>query len=229
MKSRFRLKLEYKGASRDSLTWSRLREWVDALGATLKSECDVDPDQVVPIEVGDGCVAIELVGPRGIGASLRKVASKPLSADTPLAQVAKSNAAVISIATARGSFKPLTIAEPVPRPKPVPVHSRSSLVVFVERVGGGEPKVTLVLPNGDRWSVSCSEDLVRKLGPHVYNEVRASFEVVIDGATGQVMRRTIVSFEPIVVAMRPPITIPDEPRPGLEFASLEDFLEARHG
>ena len=194
--SRIRVKFEYDGASPSTLRWTQMREMIEAIVEAVHNTApDVDADAIIPLEVRPGSVAFAMKAPENINDALTRLAARPIDRDAPkLLAVAKKYKAQISVASHRGRWRPLQIA-PSPT-EHTTITSTSSYIVFVENLGGAEPRVRLRLPNDEMWSATATEELVLALGPHIYREVRASLRSKFDAATLEPRSRELIAFEP---------------------------------
>lgn len=224
-----RVKFEYEGASPGALKWSQMRAMVDAIAEAVHNVApELDADDIIPVEVKAGSVEFAMQAPAKTSAALAKLAKRPLNGAAPaLKALARSLGADVYVAGARSEWKALSFEEPVQRLKSR-ISSTSSYVVFVEDIGGADPRVRLKLPNDDMLIAKADEEVIQKLGPYIYREVRATIHTEFDAETMKAISRRLVAFEAFEPLRLPKIVIPSAPDEDLEFKSVAEFLESRH-
>lgn len=226
---RVRVKFDYEGASPRTLKWSQMRAMVEAIAeAVHNASPEVDVDDIVPVEVKAGSIEFEIQAPARTSAALTKLSKTPLNGAAPkLKALVRELGAEVYVAGQRSAWRALSFEESVLRVKSR-IASTSTFVVFVEDIGGADPRVRMRLPNDEVLIAKADEDVILKLGPYIYREVRATLRSEFDAETMEPQTRRLLAFEPFELMKAPSLVIPQEPAEELEYKSVREFLEARH-
>lgn len=228
MKPRVRVKFKYKGARPSSLRWSQLKEMVEAIGEAVGHVApDIDPDEIVPVDIGKGSIAIDFQAPPKTAAALRKLAKRPLNGTAPkLRALARRLGAQVFVAGTKGAWQELSFTEPERGSQPRLV-STTSYVAFLEDIGGADPRIRLRMPNDEQMVVKASHDDVIALGPFIYQDIRVKMTIEMEPTTGRVVARRMVGFEAFEHHPAPRLVLPEKPVEGLEFSSVAELLASR--
>jgi len=189
---------------------------------------DIDVDEIIPVAVEGGSVAIEFQTPTHTSAALGRLTRKPVDGTAPkLRSFARANKAEVFVAGPRSDWKAVEFEDPdrsvVPR-----IKATSSYVAFVEGVfGSSDPQVRLKLPNDESFTAHAEEDLVRRVAPFLFTEIRAKLAMELDARTGRVLSRTLVGFEPFELQEVARPVFPPKPIEGLGFDTVAAFLAER--
>lgn len=228
MKPRVRVKFKYKGARPSNLRWSQLKEMVDAVAEAVHQIApEIDTDEIIPVDIHPGSVAIDFQAPPRTGNALRLLARRADNAAAPKLKALVSRlGAQVYVAGARGQWAEVNFkeSERVRQPRLV---STTSYVAYLEDLGGADPRIRLRLPNDEQLIVKASEEDVIKLGAFIYRDIRAKMTIEMEPSTGRVLSRRLVSFEPYEHRPVSRLVLPDKPADGLEFASVADLLASR--
>lgn len=228
MKPRVRVKFKYKGARPGNLRWSQLKEMVESVAEAVQHVApDIDPDEIVPVDVSAGSVAIDFQAPPRTGDALRRLAKQPLNGTAPrLRALVRTLGAHVFIASARGAWKELSFKEPERGRQPRLVAT-STYVAYLEDLGGTEPRIRLRMPNDELVIARATREDVIALGAFIYQDVRVKLTIEMEPATGRVLSRKLVNFEAFEHQPAARLVLPEHPAEGLEYSSVAELLASR--
>lgn len=174
-----KLKLEIPGKTLESLTWPEFRDFMDSFSRALKA---MNPDSdvvgsMLPVSLQEGSISAAIQTSPTVKGSVNKLRKGPTRKWTHQMHdetrsfyryLADHNADLYSIDT-RKEVK-FVIPEMVQSTETI--SGRTEQIVYIERIGGMEPRVTIRLFDGSKISCRTHDDVLKGLGAYIWDYVK---------------------------------------------------------
>lgn len=190
-RSRLTLSIEYEGATPREFKWSELKAFIDAFQRALRA---LGPDQnfdyVIPVAIREGSVTTVIEGP-AMSKIFNRLKEGPKRTWTsleregcdPLYKFLESREA-----TLKGGFRgPLRPVKTPQKKVSKTYKGTTELIVFIQKVGGENPKVHVRMRDGQLRVFSIDSDLIPKVGSMIWTDVRIRGKATWDKGTNALL------------------------------------------
>ncbi len=204
--STVRFKVEYEGAKLETLRFSELKAFVEALAAAMKVfDPTIDPDRIVPVRLSGGSHVYDIHAPSGMAKFVngltkdrRRWTHTHARAMRLLQDFARRRDATILAASVRGKFRPIIFPTDGSAPfiGASVYRNVSRVLAYVERSGGAEPTAQLLFPNSERIHPKVrTRELAEQLAKLTYRNVMITLDSTHDIDTGEAIEQVVTDFE----------------------------------
>lgn len=174
-----KLKLEIPGKTLESLTWPEFRDFMDSFSRALKA---MNPDadvvgSMLPVSLQEGSISAAIQTSPAVKGSVSKLRKGPTRNWTNQMHnetrsfyqyLSDHNADLFSI----DAKKKVKFVIPELAPALETISGPTEQIVYIERIGGIEPRVTVRFFDGSKISCRTHDDVLKGLGAYIWDYVK---------------------------------------------------------